>query len=222
MYKAIAMWSGPRNISTAMMYAFASRADCTAWDEPFYAWYLCETKLDHPLGQAVIEAGETNAKKVIEQCCATGDRFVYQKHMSQHMLENLDRSWIGQLNNAFLIREPDQVLASYAKKRAEVTLAEIGYLQQLEIFKLVADQSGAMPPVVDSRKFLRSPETGLRELCAGWGLPLIQLCFRGPPTKALRWRLGAALVQRRLAIDRLCQAPRGEKNCAAGGFAKNC
>lgn len=161
----IAMWSGPRNISTAMMYAFASRSDCEVWDEPFYAWYLTETGLDHPMGDEVMAAGECDAAKVISRCRQARSRLHYQKHMTQHMLPSLDRGWIGEVRNAFLIRAPEKVVASYAAKRADVTLDDIGFVQQLEIFRQVSEATGVVPPVVDADNFLKDPEAGLRKLC---------------------------------------------------------
>ncbi len=164
----IAMWSGPRNISTALMYAFASRNDCQVWDEPFYAWYLDTTGFDHPMGDEIIATGLTSADKVIELCSEPFEQapLHYQKHMTQHMLKDLDRNWINGISNAFLIRSPEKVLASYAQKRQSVSLAEIGYVQQLELFNQVSDHLGTAPPVVDSDKFLSDPQIGLETLCA--------------------------------------------------------
>jgi len=167
----IAMWSGPRNISTAMMYAFANRNDCKVWDEPFYAWYLKTTGLEHPMGDQVIAAGITDANEVIRQCSVPRDGLHYQKHMTQHMLGQLDRNWITKVKNAFLIRSPEKVLASYSQKRQEVTLQDIGYVEQLEIFKQVADHTGIAPPVIDSDKFLADPARGLQTLCTALNIP---------------------------------------------------
>jgi len=119
----IAMWSGPRNISTAMMYSFASRADCTVWDEPFYAHYLSATGITHPVGDEVIAAGETGYDAVVDMCLAepaAATPVFYQKHMTHHMLPGQDWRWCLALSNVFLIRSPERVLASYAAKREEV------------------------------------------------------------------------------------------------------
>ncbi len=176
----IAMWSGPRNISTAMMYAFAARGDCQVWDEPFYAWYLKITGLDHPLRGKIIAAGITNADEIITLCTEPRSKLHYQKHMTQHMLKNLDRSWITDVNNAFLIRSPEQVLASYNQKRQQVSLADIGYAQQLEIFNQVADHTGTAPPVIDSDKFLQDPQTGLQNLCTVLNIPFSKSMLSWP------------------------------------------
>lgn len=167
----IAMWSGPRNISTAMMYSFANRDDCTVWDEPFYAWYLDTTGFEHPMGDEVISSGVSDAAMVIKQCSDEQPNLFYQKHMTQHMLPELDRTWLSNVKNAFLIRSPEKVLASYVQKRQEVTLAEIGYTQQLEIFNLIADQTGKAPPVIDTDKFLANPVKQLQKLCQALDIP---------------------------------------------------
>ena len=119
----IAMWSGPRNISTAMMRAWENRPDSAVWDEPFYAYYLSATGLDHPIADAVIAAGETDWRKVVAAVIGpppNGRRIFYQKHMTHHLLPEIDRGWLRQVQNCFLIRDPAEVLASYAAKRSEV------------------------------------------------------------------------------------------------------
>ena len=169
----IAMWSGPRNISTAMMYSFASRTDCVVWDEPFYAFYLANAGITHPLNQEIIDAGEADWDVVVRMC--TGDEpgraVFYQKHMTHHMLDGYDRSWLGQLNNAFLIRAPERVLASYARKRDEVTLHDIGFAQQADIFDQVCNEIGQAPPVVDADDILSDPAGTLGKLCAALHIP---------------------------------------------------
>ena len=121
----IAMWSGPRNLSTALMYAFAARGDCAVWDEPFYAAYLAATGIDHPLRDQVIAAGETDAARVAQACLGPipqGQSLFYQKHMTLHMIPAFDRSFLAGLTNVFLIRHPARVIASYSKKRESPTL----------------------------------------------------------------------------------------------------
>ena len=126
----IAMWSGPRNISTAMMYSFANRHDCTVWDEPFYAHYLSTTGIHHPVGEEVIAAGETDYDTVVKMCLRKPDALkpvFYQKHMTHHMLPGQNWRWCLDVTNVFLIRAPERVLASYAAKREDVSLADIGF-----------------------------------------------------------------------------------------------
>jgi len=170
----IAMWSGPRNISTAMMRSFENRADCAVWDEPFYAAYLNTTGLDHPIHDKVIAAGTLDWDQVRTQIlgAAPGNAAIfYQKHMSHHMLPGVGRDWIMRARNCFLIRRPENVLASYAAKREDVTLGDIGFIEQAEIFEMVADSLGAAPPVVDAADVLAAPETMIPNLCDALGIP---------------------------------------------------
>ena len=180
----IAMWSGPRNLSTAMMRSFGSRPDCRAMDEPFYAAYLAATGLDHPMREEVIEAGETNPAKVIEQCLAPPEppcSLVYQKHMTHHMIEGFDLGWIAKVTNVFLTRSPVRVLASYAKKRGEVTPGDIGVTRQRELFELARQVTGKTPVVVDSADILRAPEPMLRALCDALSIPYLPEMMTWPP-----------------------------------------
>ena len=165
----IAMWSGPRNLSTAMMYAFAARGDAAVWDEPFYAAYLAATGIPHPMAAEVIAAGERDPAKVAAACTGPipgGKPIWYQKHMTLHMIPAFDRGFMGQLTNVFLIRHPARVVASYARKRENPTLADIGFVQQAELFDQVADRLGAAPPVIDSVDIRANPKAALTALCA--------------------------------------------------------
>ncbi|ESR22673.1 hypothetical protein [Lutibaculum baratangense] len=169
----IAMWSGPRNISTAMMRSFGSRADTVVSDEPFYAAYLAMTGIDHPMKNEVIAAGETDPRKVEEMLLAplpAGRRVFYQKHMTHHMIEGIGRDWIDRVTNVFLIRDPNRVLASYVRKREAVDASDVGFLKQEEIFDRVADRLGEAPPVIDSHDVLADPEGTLTALCERLGL----------------------------------------------------
>ena len=180
----IAMWSGPRNISTAMMYAFANRADCTVWDEPFYAHYLSATGITHPVGEEIIAAGETDYDAVVDMCLAKPDAakpVFYQKHMTHHMLLGQDWRWCLPLANVFLIRSPDRVLASYSAKRESVTLADIGFERQLDLFNMVADEHGEAPLVVDCEDILSAPADSLRSLCEKIGIPFEPAMLSWPP-----------------------------------------
>jgi hypothetical protein len=168
---SIAMWSGPRNISTAMMYSFGNRADCIAWDEPFYAFSLVHHGNDHPMRDAIIAGNESDFDKLVAACTAAPAKPVfYQKHMTHHMLPGFDRAWIGQLTNAFLIRDPSLVLQSYTKKWADVTLRDIGFVEQWEIFDQVAQSAGRAPAVIDADDVLANPRLLLGKLCAACGI----------------------------------------------------
>lgn len=169
----VGMWSGPRNISTAMMRAWENRPDCAVSDEPLYAHYLQATGLDHPGGDEVIAAGDTNWQRVVEALTtgpAPGDQVVwYQKHMSHHLLRGMDLAWIGRLHNVLLIRDPREVVASYVKSRADVTADDIGLPQQARLYDHLCGVGNA-PPVIDAGDFLRAPEAHLRALCKWLGI----------------------------------------------------
>src|SRR5262245_10003150 len=136
----LAMWSGPRNISTAMMRSWGNRDDCAVIDEPLYAHYLAVTHKPHPGADEVIATGETDWRKVVEQLTTDvpGDKPIYyQKHMTHHLLPKVGREWLQKLTNCFLIRHPRQVLASYVKVIETPVLQDTGFPQQTEIFEWV-------------------------------------------------------------------------------------
>lgn len=181
--KRIAMWSGPRNISTAMMYAFAARGDCAVWDEPFYAAYLAGTGLAHPMAAEVMAAGMTDPAEVAAACLAPppgGQPVFYQKHMSQHMIDGVPRDWIEGVTNAFLIRHPCRVMASFSAKYEDVDLKDIGFVQQAELFDQVADRLGQPPVVVDSADIRRAPGPMMQALCAALGIPYAPAMLHWP------------------------------------------
>ena len=164
----IAMWSGPRNISTAMMYAFANRADCAAWDEPFYAPYLAETGLAHPMAAEILAQHETNPEIVAQRCLGPipGDKaHFYMKHMPLHMLPQFPLDWADSCVNVHLIRHPARVVASYSAKRENPTLADIGFAQQVAFFQRFPG------PVLDSADIRENPAGMIQALCAEIGLP---------------------------------------------------
>jgi hypothetical protein len=167
------MWSGPRNISTAMMRSFENRSDCAVSDEPFYAAYLAETGLDHPMRDEVLASQPTDWRAVAAALAGPapgGAKVWYQKHMTHHMLDGFGLDWADGAVNAFLIRDPARVLASYVVKRGEVTLADIGVERQRELFEREADRLGAPPPVVEGRDVLADPAATLGRLCAALGV----------------------------------------------------
>jgi len=181
--RRIAMWSGPRNISTAMMRAFENRADTAVWDEPFYAFYLKRTGIDHPMAEAVIDAHESDFEAVVARCIAPppdGARIHYQKHMTHHMLDDVDLGWLEHLSHCFLIRHPASVAASYAQKRQSVTADDLGFRRQAELFDRVAKAEGAAPPVIDAADVLADPAGLLSALCQRMAIPFDAAMLRWP------------------------------------------
>lgn len=182
----IAMWSGPRNISTALMRSFENRPDTAVIDEPFYAAYLAASGAAHPMREAVLKAQPTDWRVVVDGLLGpvpAGRRVYYQKHMTHHMLPEIGRDWIGQQRNAFLIRAPEDVLLSYAEVRGQATLEDIGVPQQRELFEREADRLGYAPPVIDSFDVLAEPHGILSALCAALGIAFAEQMLRWPAGK---------------------------------------
>lgn len=179
----IAMWSGPRNLSTALMYAFAARGDCAVWDEPYYAAYLAATGIDHPMSAEVIAAGERDPARVAQACLGPipeGKRYFYQKHMTLHMIDGFERGFMLGLTNVFLIRHPARVVASYMQKRERPTLDDLGFYQQAKLFHQVSDWLGEPPIVVDSHDIRATPRQTLSRLCAALKMPFTDAMLRWP------------------------------------------
>jgi Sulfotransferase domain len=179
----IAMWSGPRNISTAMMRAWGGLADTFVVDEPFYAYYLSATGKKHPVADVVIASGETDWRKIVAQLTGpvpNGKRIFFQKQMAHHLLPDVDREWLGAVTNCFLIRDPREVIASYIKKREKPALSDLGFIQQAEIFDFVRTRTSSIPPIVDAKDVLENPERMLRLLCESVGVEFSQSMLSWP------------------------------------------
>ncbi|MFC4271204.1 HAD family hydrolase [Sneathiella chungangensis] len=168
----ISMWSGPRNISTAMMRSFASRPGCKVVDEPFYAYYLARTGLRHPMFEEVIASQPTDWRLVAENLNAPllSARLLYIKHMTHHMLEEIDLGVFRNHLNCFLIRDPRRVIASYSAKWDRITTEDIGIRRQLEIFNALTQLTGKTPVVIEAEDILKKPEEMLAKLCAALGI----------------------------------------------------
>jgi hypothetical protein len=169
----IAMWSGPRNLSTAMLRAFENREDCEVVDEPLYAHYLAATGAPHPGREQVVAAGDTDWRRVVERllgAAPNGHPLWYQKHMCHHLLPDMDTAWIRQLHNVLLIRDPAEVVASYLRTRDTCSPEEIGVPQQLALYKQLSVGPAGPPPVIDAGCFLADPRAQLQALCARLGI----------------------------------------------------
>lgn len=171
----IAMWSGPRNISTAMMRAWENRADTCVVDEPFYACYLTATGIKHPMQDEVLASQSSDWNEVIAdqlRCqLPAGIAIQYQKHMTQHMVIEIDSQWFASVKHAFLIRHPAEVVASYGAKRGSVTAADIGFAQQHQLYNQAQKLSKDQVPIVDAKDVLSDPATCLQILCAHLNVP---------------------------------------------------
>jgi hypothetical protein len=172
----IAMWSGPRNISTALMRSWENRPDTRVVDEPLYAYYLNETRLNHPGRDEIIATGQTSWPAVVDELTAPVAGVYYQKHMTHHLIPQLPRDWIPRLTNVLLIRDPAEVVASYIRGRADVVAEDIGLVQQAELY----DQLGPGVPVIDAADFLRDPAGYLRWLCDYAGVEFTDRMLKWP------------------------------------------
>jgi hypothetical protein len=171
----IAMWSGPRNLSTAMMYSFGARADFSVMDEPFYAPFLLATGNDHTMREEIIAVHETDPEAVARSCLApTQTPHLYMKHMPQHMIDGFPMDWAGECVNVHLLRHPARVIASYAAKWPDVTFEQTGFAQQAALF----DEIGGI--VIDSHDIRENPEKALRRLCEAIDLPLDSAMLKWP------------------------------------------
>ena len=181
--RRLAMWSGPRNISTAMMYSFENRADCRAIDEPFYAHYLEQSGVDHPGAQKVIDSYETDYQKITQMLSGDipeGASIWYQKHMCHHISTGHELDWIQNLTNCFLIRDPREVLLSLSKITHEVSLWATGLPQQVMLFERASQYE---PPVIlESKDILENPREILGMLCHGLNIPFSE--------SMLSWKAG--------------------------------
>ncbi|MBJ3763757.1 HAD family hydrolase [Maribius pontilimi] len=169
-------WSGPRNLSTAMMYAFGARPDCRVSDEPFYAAFLAATGDDHPMRDAVLASQPTDPAAVARACAADSDRPLwYQKHMCHHMLPGFPLDWAAGARHLFLIRHPARVIASYAAKRALPCLDDLGYGRQAELHARFGG------PVLDSVTIRADPRAALTAACEALGIGFDPAMLRWPP-----------------------------------------
>ncbi|MEQ9466384.1 MAG: sulfotransferase family protein [Ekhidna sp.] len=164
--------SGPRNISTALMYSFAQRSDTKVVDEPFYAHYLIQTGLDHPGRKEIIESMAADANEVLDEInrLAKSYDILFLKNMSHHH-EGLDWSYLKDMINVFLIRNPRQLIASFSQVIPNPTLQDIGLKHEAQLLDYVIDHGNHAPIVIDSNGILPDPQSGLEELCGKIGIP---------------------------------------------------
>ena len=161
----IAMWSGPRNLSTALMRSFGNRQDVSnVLDEPFYGSYLLSTNKEHPMKDEVINSQLTDINDVKNLCIKNNSGITYQKHMTHHILDK-DFSWLDTLTNCFLIRNPEMVVKSFMKSWKDGDFEDIGFKQQYDIFNYVRNYLNEKPLIIDASKLRSDPERVLTKFC---------------------------------------------------------
>jgi hypothetical protein len=179
----IAMWSGPRNLSTALMRSFENRADTFVSDEPFYGAFLKTSGADHPMREEVIAAMDGDWARIARTLAGPtpdGSPVWYQKQMWHHMVGPVGYEDFAGFTHAFLIRDPARMIASYLRKRESAAFADFGLERQADFFDREADRLGAAPPVVDANDILADPEGVLGALCARLGIPFDPAMLRWP------------------------------------------
>ena len=184
MKNIISMWSGPRNLSTAIMRSFANRSDVTAvLDEPFYGAYLKKTNKNHPMMDKIIATMDTSYESIEHKCSVEEiSGYSYHKHMSQHIFNYDSIDWVADSINCFLLRDPDLVVSSFLAKWPDGEIEDFGFIQQHKIFNIISDKTGIACPVIDSSSVLKDPESVLKKLCLKIDIPW--------DSKMLKWSSG--------------------------------
>ena len=173
------MWSGPRNLSTALMRSFENREDTKVWDEPFYAYYLKETKKNHPLANEIINKYETNLEKIIDLVTEEKDFIYFQKHMSHHIIKKIPINWITKGINCFLIRHPKEVLLSYIQKNDLIDSNDLGYPAQLRLFNYIKTSNKKIL-VIDAKDLSEKSEIILKKICKKINIPFTEKMLNWP------------------------------------------
>ena len=176
------MWSGPRNISTAMMRSWENRSDAEVVDEPFYAFYLNKTRSPHPCFEEILQSQSDSYEQVVSELTkdTCNSKVQYQKHMTHHMLEGVDLKWVKELQHCFLIRDPAQVVNSYTNSRGVCSAEDIGIQRQFELYQDITKISGQDIPIIDSNDVLKAPEKILRLLCEKLGVSFMPTMLNWP------------------------------------------
>ena len=180
--KKICLWSSPRNISTAMMYSFASRPDTIVFDEPLYAHYLVKTGITHPGNDEILASQENDGERVVNDIILKDyDKPVsFFKQMTHHLFE-LNEDFLSEVSNIIFIRDPRQIISSYAKVRPDVTMQDIGIEKQWQLFNSLVEKK-IIPVVLDSNEILKNPEGVLQQLCVALAIPFYKTM--------LHWKAG--------------------------------
>ena len=180
------MWSGPRNLSTALMRSFENRTDTAVIDEPFYAHFLKQTNLNHPGRNEIISTLDSNWDNIVLKITGPiphNKSIWYQKHMAQHNLEGCDLNWIKSFHNCILIRDPKYVIPSYNKEYSLSDEKLLGYCQQLNLIRILEDEESITPPIFDATDILEKPEQALKKICISVGIRFSQKMLKWPKGK---------------------------------------
>ena len=178
----LSMWSGPRNISTAMMRAWENRPDCVVVDEPFYACYLHATGLQHPMTEEIMQVQSSDWAQVADELCCdeVNADIYYQKQMTHHILPGTDLRWTSRQSHCFLIRDPYEVVNSYREKMDSVGVDEIGIQRQWELYQEISEITGQRIPVIDARLVLENPRQVLSAVCEHFNIPFSENMLQWP------------------------------------------
>lgn len=179
----LAMWSGPRNISTALMRSFENRPDTWVIDEPLYAHYLLRTGLDHPGRDEILDSMENDWEKLTTHLTGPipeNKTVWYQKHMTHHYCFDYNDDWLENVTNCFLIRQPEEVIVSFLQRFRLEDWEQIGFPQQIRIFHRIMEKTGRIPIVIDSNDILKDPEKILTHLCSELNIPFMDQMLKWP------------------------------------------
>ena len=160
------MWSGPRNLSTTLMRSFENRNDTKVIDEPFYAYYLKKTQLDHPMKNEIINYYPTTQQQILERIITKTKKneIFYQKHMTHHIIKNTRLDWLNKGHNCFLIRHPAKVINSYIKKNTLKNIDDVGFKKQFQIFNKL-NKNKINYTVINADMILKNPSKTITKLC---------------------------------------------------------
>lgn len=166
----IYLWSSPRNVSTALMYSFAQRSDSKVFDEPLYAHYLQTSSAIHPGRKEVLATQQNNGAQVVKDILLKEHAPVSFHKLMTHFLIDLDRSFLTEGTNVLLIRNPAEIIASYAKVIPNPKMEDIGVKMQYELYQELKAQ-GKVSAVLDAKELLKNPKSALQQLCEKIGIP---------------------------------------------------
>ena len=181
----VACWSGPRNISTALMRSWSSRKDTYVTDEPFYAYYLKETQINHPMHKKIINRYLSDYDEIVDYLInkvPNQKHIWYQKHMAHHLIDLTKIDWIKKCENCILLRHPREVISSYTAKNKLNSITELGYPQQFEIAKFLKESNQRFK-IIDSEDLLKNPKKILSDWCESINIKFDQ--------SMLQWKKGS-------------------------------